>query len=141
MRTGTVVRTSGGAGVGNLPLAVVHALTFLAGLWLALSPSQLDQEFSGGGFNGYWNDVLVGTIVLLCGAAQLVAPAAAHVWRPVLPLAGAWLIVAPIALGYNAGTPAPATTTSDIAAGAVILTLWAIGVAVLGRSLRDRSER
>ncbi|MEV6644176.1 hypothetical protein [Amycolatopsis sp. NPDC051371] len=135
MRTRT--RTSHGVAAYSLGLAVVNALTFLTGLWLALSPFQLDQEFSGGGFNGYWNDVLVGTVVLVCGAAQIVTPATAHVWRPVLPLAGAWLVVAPIALGYNHGTPAPATTASDVAAGAVVLALWGIGVAVLGRTLRD----
>ncbi|MCR6488976.1 hypothetical protein M8542_39720 [Amycolatopsis sp. OK19-0408] len=139
MRTRTLSRTSVAA--HSLALATVNALTFLTGLWLAFSPFQLDQQLSGGGFNGYWNDVLVGTVVVLCGAAQLVAPATAHVWRPVLPLAGAWLIVAPTALGYNDGTPAPATTTSDVASGAVVLTLWAIGVAVLSRALHDRSKR
>jgi hypothetical protein len=130
-------RTSHGVAAPSLALAVVHALTFLTGLWLALSPFELDQESSGGGFNGYWNDVLVGAVVLVCGAAQLVAPATAHVWRPVLPLAGAWLVVAPIALGYNHGTPAPATTAGDVAAGVTVLTLWGLGVAVLSRALRE----
>ncbi|HEY3465092.1 MAG TPA: hypothetical protein VGL47_08165 [Amycolatopsis sp.] len=141
MRTRTLPRTSHGVAAPSLALAVVNALTFLTGLWLALSPSQLDQELSGGGFNGFWNDVLVGAVVLLCGAAQLVAPSSAHRWRPVLPIAGTWLIVAPIVLGYNHGTPAPATTTGDVAAGAVILALWVIGVTVLGRALRARDER
>ncbi|HEY3478704.1 MAG TPA: hypothetical protein VGL02_07370 [Streptomyces sp.] len=125
----------------SLAPAVVNALTFLTGLWLVLSPFQLDQELSGGGFNGYWNDVLVGTVVLVSGAAPLVAPATAHIWRALLPLAGAWLVVAPLALGYNDGTPAPATTTSDVAAGAVVLALWAIGLGALARSLRDGGAR
>ncbi|MEV6643514.1 hypothetical protein [Amycolatopsis sp. NPDC051371] len=141
MRTRTLPRTSHGVAAPSLALAVVHALTFLTGLWLALSPSQLDQELSGAGFNGYWNDVLVGTVVLVCGAAQLVAPATAPGWRPVLPLAGAWLVVSPVALGYNHGTPAPATTAGDVAAGVVVLVLWGIGIVVLARSLRDRGER
>ncbi|GLY42776.1 hypothetical protein Amsp01_087990 [Amycolatopsis sp. NBRC 101858] len=137
----TLTRTRGGVAGHSLALAVVNALTFLTGLWLVLSPFQLDQELSGGGFNGYWNDVLVGAVVVVCGAAQLVSPAAAHVWRPVLPLAGAWLVVAPTALGYNQGTPAPATSASDVAAGAVLLALWAIAVAILSRALRDGGER
>ncbi|MEU4248450.1 hypothetical protein AB0F15_13690 [Amycolatopsis sp. NPDC026612] len=141
MRTPTLPRPSRGVAVPSVALAVVHALTFLTGLWLALSPFELDQEFSGGGFNGLWNDVLVGTVVLVCGAGQLVAPTTAHVWRPLLPLAGAWLVVAPIALGYNHGTPAPATTAGDVAAGVVVLALWAAGVVVLARALRDREER
>lgn len=141
MRTRTLPMTNYSVSGHSLALAVVNAVTFLTGLWLALSPFQLDQEFSGGGFNGYWNDMLVGTVVLLCGAAQLVAPASAHLWRPVLPIAGAWLVVAPIALGYNHGTPAPATTAGDIAAGVVVLVLWGAGIVVLARSLRDRGER
>jgi hypothetical protein len=141
MRTRTLPTTNHSVSGPSLALAVVNALTFLTGLWLALSPFQLDQELSGGGFNGYWNDVLVGTVVLVCGAAQLVAPATAYLWRPVLPLAGAWLVVAPIALGYNHGIPAPATTTSDVTAGVVVLALWGAGVVVLARSLRDRGER
>lgn len=129
--------TSRGATGYGPALAVVHALTFLAGLWLVLSPFQLDQRFSGSGFNGYWNDVLVGFVVLVSGGAQLVAPATARVWRPVLPLAGAWLLVAPIVLGYNSGTPAPATTTSDVSVGAVVLVLWAVDVFLLARALRE----
>ncbi|MDX3191734.1 hypothetical protein PV458_25270 [Streptomyces sp. MN03-5084-2B] len=143
MRTRTLPGRSHGVAAHSLALAVVNGLVFLTGLWLVLSPFQLDQQFSGGGFNGYWNDVLVGTVLLVCGAAQLVAPATAHVWRPVLPLAGAWLVVAPVALGYNHGTPAPATTASDVAAGAVVLALWGTGVVVLSRALRStgREER
>ena len=139
MRTRTL--TSRSVTGHSLALAVGNALTFLTGLWLVLSPFQLDQELSGSGFNGYWNDILVGTAVLVSGAAQLVAPATAHIWRPVLPLAGAWLLVAPIALDYNSGTPAPETTTSDVAAGAVVLALWAIGLGALARSLRDGGAR
>lgn len=117
----------------SLGFAVVNALTFLAGLWLVLSPYVLDHQSTGTGFNGYWNDALAGTTLIVLGGTALVDPAAGRVsgrWR--LPLGG-WLVVAPFVLGYDLGRPAPQATASDIVTGVVVVGLWLAGVVCLTR--------
>ncbi|MFE6613335.1 hypothetical protein [Amycolatopsis sp. NPDC057786] len=110
----------------RLAPAVGGACTFLAGVWLILSSFVLDHEYTGGGFDGYWNDVLVGIALIAIGSAPLVEPRAASWWSSVPPVLGFWLLVAPFVLEYNDGTPAPRTTTSDIAVGAFLLLIWLV---------------
>ncbi|OLZ47160.1 SPW repeat domain-containing protein [Amycolatopsis keratiniphila] len=114
----------GKPGVYSTKSAIVDAATFLAGLWLLLSPFLLDHTATGTGFNGHWNDGLVGGALLLLGTVSLVDPVRGVALAPVRLPAGGWLIVAPTVLGYNVGLPAPRTTTSDVTTGLVILALW-----------------
>ncbi|MGY6651440.1 SPW repeat domain-containing protein [Amycolatopsis sp. TRM77291] len=108
----------------RLAPAVAGACTFLAGVWLILSPFVLDHECTGGGFDGHWNDVLVGIALIAIGSAPLVEPRAASWWFSVPPILGLWLLVAPFVLEYNDGMPAPGVTTSDIAVGVFLLLIW-----------------
>ncbi|MFI9457043.1 SPW repeat protein [Amycolatopsis sp. NPDC052450] len=108
----------------RLAPAVAGACTFLAGVWLILSPFVLDHEYTGRGFDGYWNDVLVGIALIAIGSAPLVEPRAASWWCSVPPVLGLWLLIAPFVLEYNDGMPAPRTTTSDIAVGVFLLLIW-----------------
>ncbi|WP_083715379.1 SPW repeat domain-containing protein [Amycolatopsis keratiniphila] len=110
----------------RLAPAVAGACTFLAGVWLTLSPFVLDHENTGGGFDGYWNDVLLGIALIVIGSAPLVEPRAATWWLSAPPFLGLWLLAAPFVLGYNDGTPAPRSTTSDIAVGVFLLLIWLV---------------
>lgn len=117
----------------SLGFAVVNALTFLAGLWLVLSPYLLDHQDTGSGVNGYWNDVLAGSALIVLGGLALVDPAAGRVSVRLRLLLGGWLVVAPAVLEYDLGRPAPQTTASDVTTGFIVLGLWLAGAVCLTR--------
>ncbi|MCR6490646.1 SPW repeat protein [Amycolatopsis sp. OK19-0408] len=129
-------RRPGQALQGSLVFATVNALTFLAGTWLALSPFVLDQTRTGDGFNGYWNDVLAGAALVVLGALSLIDVSVGRAGNVARLLIGAWLVMAPFALGYNVGTPAPETTVSDLVTGLVMLALRPAGALCLAARVR-----
>lgn len=96
--------------------AVPSWLALVAGLWLVAAPFVL-----GYGGTARWNDVVVGAVVAATGLARAAAPRS-RPWLSVLGAAlGAWLIVAPFALGYS-GT-APEAVGNDVIMGIVIVAL------------------
>ncbi|OLZ58120.1 SPW repeat domain-containing protein [Amycolatopsis keratiniphila] len=125
---------------GRLTAGVAGACVFLAGMWLVLSPFVLDHEKTGNPFAGYSNDVLVGMALVASGAASLVEPNRGRWWDSARPLVGVWLLVAPFALGYNAGAPAPGVTTSDLAVGTFVLLICFVVRAPSESSPRQRSD-
>ncbi|WP_340687870.1 hypothetical protein LCL61_17895 [Amycolatopsis coloradensis] len=134
----TTDRNSAEAGeASRLAPAVAGACTFLAGVWLTLSPFVLDHEYTGTGFDGLWNDALVGIALIVTGSARLVEPLAASRWSSLPPALGLWLIAAPFVLGYNDGTPAPGATTSDLAVGVFLLLVWLV---ISGSREEDRAD-
>jgi hypothetical protein len=110
-----------------------HVTAFLAGVWLVLSPYVLDQRVAG-----LWNDLCAGAVLVVSGAAPLVEPRSAKVWRPVQFVAGAWLVAASFALGHDA--VASATRVGDVLLGIVVLVAWAVSAAAVFRA-RRRGEQ
>jgi hypothetical protein len=98
---------------------VPSGLNFLAGIWVLISPWIL--AFSGV-YSADWNNVIIGTAVLLLAASRLWW--SQGTWASWVNLIlGIWLIISPYALGF-AGYSTP--TTNNIIFGIVvgILALW-----------------
>ena len=112
--------------------ALASALVFLAGVWLVLAPYALNYENTGPGFDGYWNDVVIGAAIAIVAIVRMAAPIRTAALGLVNIALGAWLIIAPFVLGYNLATDAMAATWNDIVVGFIVvllaLTSTALGV-------------
>jgi len=97
---------------------VVDGLTFLTGLYLAISPWVV-------GFNGFptltGNNVIVGIAVSLLAIGFASAYGRTHGMVWVMPLIGAWTIVAPWVVSGDVSTTA--TVWSNVVAGAITVLL------------------
>jgi hypothetical protein len=132
-----VPRDAGDSGVvarHSVVLAVTHATAFLAGVWLVLSPSVLDQRVAG-----LRSALCAGAVLVVSGAVPLVEPRSVRVWRPAQLVAGAWLVTAPFALGQDA--VAAATRIGAVLVGAVVLVPWSVGAAVVFRTRRGGERK
>lgn len=120
------------------------AVTFLAGVWLIVSPFALDHAAAGGEFGAYWNDITIGIVIALLAIVRAVAPRDVP-WFSIVNVAlGAWLIVAPWVLAYNAGADATAATANDMIVGAVVMIAAATSAALTYRRrsrIRDEARR
>ncbi|MHA6793790.1 SPW repeat domain-containing protein [Pseudonocardia bannensis] len=110
----------------------MSALTFLAGIWLIMAPFALNYQNLGPGFDGYWNDVVIGAAIALVALVRMASPYRSAAVGVVNIGLGAWLILAPFTLGYNLGADAMAATWNDIIVGVIVIVLATIS-AVLGR--------
>lgn len=104
---------------------VVAGLTFLAGIYLAISPWVV-------GFNGFTtltgNDLIVGIALAVLALGFASAPGRTHGITWVAPLLGVWTIIAPWIV--SGGVATTATIWSNVVTGvvAVLLGLGAMSV-------------
>jgi hypothetical protein len=106
------------------PVTVLTAMSFLAGIWLVLAPFALDYQITGAGFDGSWNDIVIGVALAVVTLVRIAAPARTVALGLVNVALGSWLIIAPFLLGYNvAGADAIGATWNDIVVGAVVVAL------------------
>jgi hypothetical protein len=113
----------------SIGTSVASTVTFLAGVWLIISPFALDYPDTDVGFAGYRNDVLVGAVI---GALALVRAATPHdlPWFSVVNAAlGGWLIAAPQVLAYAEAADASNATANDVIVGVVVLVVAAASAA------------
>lgn len=133
----TGLRPPAGTGPDGGPARVastVSGLNVLVGLWLIVAPWVLNYRNTGDGFNGYWNDVVIGIAIAVLALARTAAPRSFEGLSWVNIALGIWLIIAPFVLAYNIGTDAPAARWNDIACGIVVLVLASVSVAATQRS-------
>ena len=112
---------------------MASALVFIAGIWLIIAPFSLDYRNTGGDFNGYWNDVVIGVALAAVALVRIVSPVATAPLSVINVLLGMWLIIAPFILGYNDGSDAAAATVNDIVVGLIVVVLAAVSL-LSGRS-------
>lgn len=111
----------------HTPAATIpSAMVFLAGIWLIIAPFSLDYRNTGGGFDGYWNDVVIGVALAVVALVRIALPFATAPLGLVNVLLGLWLIVAPFVLAYNTGADATQATVNDMVVGAVVAVLAAV---------------
>jgi hypothetical protein len=96
-------------------LALIPAiLAWLGGAWLVVAPFVLGYRYTGDGFDGHVNDVLIGLAILLVASVRMISPPATTAWSYLNVALGLWLIIAPFVLGYNDAADAPQATINDI---------------------------
>lgn len=102
----------------TIAATMTSMVTFLAGAWLAMAPFFRSYPDAGDGLGRYWNDVVTGLAVTVFALARAVS--SRH--RPWLTVPnvvlGAWLLLAPFVLAYDAGGGA---VTNDVVVGLVVL--------------------
>jgi len=125
------------------PLAAraVSALTMLAGFWLAVSPFALDYTATDPGFDGRWNSVVVGVVLVLLAVVRTVVLDATPLLSLACVVLGAWLIIAPFVLGYNEGTDAPTVVGHHIAMGFIVMVTAGFSAAATYQYRRDVRHR
>ncbi|OKA05258.1 hypothetical protein ATP06_0227175 [Amycolatopsis regifaucium] len=119
-------------------MGIIDALTYLAGVWLILTPFVLNSPFSEGSADGDWNAILVGSALVALGALSLVDPPigpTANLMR--LPLGG-WLAVSPLLLGAESGAHPAAWAVANVVTGPLVLVLWGAGLALVHRAEAGR---
>ncbi|MGY6651442.1 SPW repeat domain-containing protein [Amycolatopsis sp. TRM77291] len=107
----------------SLVPAAIHGMVFLAGLWLALSPSIPDIGGNESGSSGYWNERVAGAALIFCGAASLLELAEYQIWRPVQSVTGLWLLGTPFFLSYHSGGAESDVAIVDMVVGTIVLGL------------------
>ncbi len=107
----------------SLLVVVASALVFLAGVWLVLAPYALDYQNTGTGFDGYWNDIVIGLALVVVAGIRMATPIRTAALSLVSVVLGAWLIIAPFMLDYNAGVDAVSATWNDIVVGIIVVVL------------------
>lgn len=105
--------------------SAANAVTFLAGVWLIVSPFVLTHATG----RAYWNDVTIGIVVSLLAAVRAIAQRDLPWLAAITAVVGGWLIVAPWALGYSTS----AATVNDMLVGVVMAVAAAIGAALTYR--------
>lgn len=134
---------AGHPGTGGGPVSATVSLTsglnLLLGLWLIMAPFTLDYTNSGGGLDGYWNDVVIGAAIGILALLRIAGPARFAPLSWVNFVLGGWLVIAPFVLAYNRGTDAPEATWNDVAVGALVIVLAGISAAV-GRREKRQTE-
>ncbi|MBK79856.1 MAG: hypothetical protein CMQ43_02915 [Gammaproteobacteria bacterium] len=98
----------------------------VAGVWLVIAPFALGYSAVS---QALWNDLLVGTAVVVLALTRVVSPRHRPALSWVNILLGIWLIVAPFILLYGATAPTAAgpASATDAATGNDVL----VGIIVL----------
>ncbi|OQO89875.1 hypothetical protein B1813_18695 [Saccharomonospora piscinae] len=96
------------------------AVVFLAGVWLVVSPWVIEHPATAAGPDSAVTDIAAGLLLALLGGVRAVSPFAASWPGWVALILGAWLVVAPFALGYR-GDDAGDARANDVVTGAVVL--------------------
>lgn len=126
---------------GSVGASVASAVTFLAGVWLIIAPFALNYTATGGGFDGYWNDVVIGIAIAVLALVRAVAPREVPWFSLVNVGLGVWLIVAPWVLAYNELIDATGATINDMVVGAVVLLAAACSAVMTHRRRAQRHEQ
>lgn len=118
--------------VATLP----SGLNFIAGVWLVLAPFVLDYQNTGAGFNGQWNDIVVGVAIAVLALVRTFAPHRVVWFSGINVVLGGWLIFAPFLLEYRAGRDAAQAVTNDVVVGIIVVVLALLSIAgtMWGRS-------
>ena len=120
---------------------VASAVTFLAGVWLVISPFVLDLGVAGGEAGVYWNDVAIGIVIGLLALVRAMAPREVPWFSVVNVVLGVWLIVTPWVLGYNVGAGMPTATLNNTIVGALVVIAAGVSAALTySRRARIRDE-
>lgn len=106
---------------GSRAARIASAMTMLAGFWLTVSPLTLNYAATGGGFNGWWNSVTVGGVLVVLALIRTVDLDATPLLSIACAALGVWLIVAPVVLGYNEGVDAPISVANHMAVGFIVM--------------------
>ncbi len=124
----------------SMGASAASAVTFLAGVWLVIAPFALDYTATGGGFDGYWNDVAIGIVIAVLALVRAVAPREVPWFSLVNVGLGAWLLVAPWVLAYNELIDATGATINDMVVGAIVLVAAACSAAMTYRRRQERND-
>ncbi|MCX2948906.1 hypothetical protein [Lentzea sp. NEAU-D7] len=73
-------------------------MTILAGIWLLLAPFVLDQVPAADGLGAYWNDLVLGTAIVVLASIRMVASDRLPWLSLVNALLGPWLVASPFVL-------------------------------------------
>lgn len=112
-------RSSSSDAVGDPPRTVNPSVfVLLAGLWL-LGASAFAGYRDTAGFDGRWNDRVIGVLLIAVALIRIVARTTTGWLSLVSVAAGVWLIAAPFVLGYERG---PSIWT-DVIIGAIVVPL------------------
>ncbi len=115
-------------------------LNFLAGVWLVLAPFALDYQNTGAGFNGQWNDIVLGVAIAILALVRTFAPHRVVWFSGINLVLGGWLIVAPFVLQYNAGRDATQAVTNDIVVGILVFLLALLSITGTMRARSRQAE-
>lgn len=94
-------------------------INIIAGIWLALAPFLLSYSDITG---AVWNDIMIGLVVAILAWIRVDRPLLNEGVSWINLILGAWLILAPFAIGYSA-TVAP--LWNDMIIGVVVAVLAA----------------
>jgi hypothetical protein len=98
------------------------AANVVLGIWLAVSPFAL--AFTGTGA-ALWNDIIVGAAVIILGLVRQ-SRTEQSTWASWLNVVlGAWLVVAPYALGYS-GVMYALWNDIVVGLGIIVLAAWSL---------------
>lgn len=100
----------------------------LIGIWLIIAPFALAYFHTA---SAVWNDIIVGAVILLAAGARAAAPSSNVGLSWLNVVLGAWLVIAPFALGNGAIT---ANVWNDAVVGLAVVCLAAWS-AVAGQRL------
>lgn len=100
----------------------------LLGIWLIIAPFALAYSHTA---SAAWNDIIVGAVIVVAAGARAAAPANNVVLSWLNVLLGAWLVIAPFALGNRA---VAANVWNDVVVGLIVVCLAAWS-AVAGQRL------
>ena len=101
------------------------AFVALAGLWLICAPFVLDHGTTSGGYDGRWNDVVVGGVLMLVAMIRVIAPIGTGRLSLINVAAGLWLVAAPFVLGHS-GIAAREAMWNDIITGVIVVMVAAV---------------
>ncbi|GAA0220825.1 SPW repeat protein [Cryptosporangium japonicum] len=99
------------------PLAMV---TLTGGFWVVFSPLVLDYASYWNGYTAAVNDLLVGLALIALALLRLIGPRSLQWLAGASVLAGIWLALSPVALGFGADAGVRAATWSDTLSGVLI---------------------
>jgi hypothetical protein len=111
------------------------SINAVLGAWLMLAPLVLGY---GVVRTAFWNDLLVGLLVIAAGRMAATGKVPAAAWANAL--FGLWLIASPFVLGYTA-SPRPAATANNMVIGIAIVALALISAWFYYPALRPAVRR
>ncbi|WP_037605048.1 SPW repeat domain-containing protein [Streptacidiphilus rugosus] len=94
----------------------------LIGVWLFTTIAVLDYPTTYQAQEAHLNEVMVGIVAVLNGMGRLLREPT-RVSDVIIGLAGAWLVIAPFAVGYSHYSEAGQAAVADIVTGGVLILL------------------
>jgi hypothetical protein len=109
----------------GVALGLIGIAGLVLGAWLLGSHYVLGYPFVEGAEDAFFNEALVGIIVLCAGYGRLQSPCHLPKLTALQALAGAWLVAAPWAVAY--GEEVPTARANDVLCGLIALILAGAG--------------